>query len=204
MAKKDRAWMQRHINDRFVQEANKEGWRSRASYKLLQLQEKDKLFRPGMKVCDLGCAPGGWSQVAKKIVGDKGIVAGVDLLDMDAIQGVQFIKGDFQDLQVQSQLISYFDGPLDWVISDMAPNLTGHRAVDQPRAIALCEDVLYFAQDHLNPKGGLLVKTFHGEGFEEYLKMLRDAFKKVVTRKPEASRVESREVYLLAKEFKLV
>ncbi|MAZ44415.1 MAG: 23S rRNA methyltransferase [Legionellales bacterium] len=204
MAKKDKNWMQRHVNDRFVQEANKEGMRSRASYKLLQIHERDKLFRPGMNIVDLGCAPGGWSQVAKQIVGQKGTVVGVDLLEMDPLQGVHFIKGDFQEAEVQSGLISFFDGPLDWVISDMAPNLTGHRAVDQPRAIALCEEVLYFAQDHLHPKGGLLIKTFHGEGFEEFLKMLRSTFKKVVSRKPEASRGESREVYLLAKEFKLV
>jgi 23S rRNA (uridine2552-2'-O)-methyltransferase len=205
MSKKDRQWMQRHVKDRFVQEANKSGWRSRASFKLLQINEKDRLFRPGMSVVDLGCAPGGWSQVAKKAVGDTGIVAGVDLLEMDPIQGVHILKGDFQSLAVQNELMFFFkEEKLDWVLSDMAPNMTGHRAVDQPRAIGLCEEVLVFAQEHLKPSGGLLIKIFQGEGFETFLKMLRDTFKKVVSRKPEASRGESREVYLLAKEFKLV
>ena len=204
MPKKDKNWIKRHISDPYVQAATKAGWRSRASLKLLQIHERDRLFKPGQKVVDLGAAPGGWCQVLKKQVGAKGIVSGVDLLTMSTIQDVFLIEGDFTDVGVQDALLAPFKSQrLDWVVSDMAPDMTGHKAVDQPRAIGLCEHVLEFAVENLKPDGGLLIKVFHGEGFDEFYKALRSAFTKVVTRKPDASRGESREVYLLARNLKL-
>lgn len=198
-SKSSRRWLDRHVNDEFVKRAQKDGYRSRAVYKLLEVQEKDRLMKPGQIIVDLGAAPGGWSQVAEKIVGDKGQVIALDILPMDAITGVEFIQGDFRDDESLAQLRRLLSGrQVDLVISDMAPNITGTTAVDQPRAMYLCELALAFARESLRPGGGFVVKVFHGEGFEEYVRELRRSFKRVVTRKPKASRPKSREVYLVA------
>ena len=198
-SKSSRRWLDRHVNDEFVKRAQKDGYRSRAVYKLLEIQEKDRLMKPGQIVVDLGAAPGGWSQVAEKIVGGKGQVIALDILPMDAIAGVEFIQGDFREEEPLEQLRELLNGrQVDLVISDMAPNITGTAAVDQPRAMYLCELALAFARESLRPGGGFVVKAFHGEGFEEYVRELRSSFKRVVTRKPKASRPRSREVYLVA------
>jgi len=186
-----------------VKQAQKDGYRSRASYKLLEVQEKDRLFRPGMTVVDLGSAPGGWSQVASRLIGDKGRIIASDILPMDSIADVTFIEGDFTEDRVFEAILAAIDGqPVDLVISDMAPNMSGTPAVDQPAAIYLCELALDMAEKVLKPGGDFLIKVFHGEGFDEYFKLIRTRFDKVVTRKPDASRGRSRETYLLGKGFK--
>ena len=198
-SKSSRRWLDRHFSDEFVKRSQKEGYRSRAVYKLLEIQEKDRIFRPGQVVVDLGAAPGGWSQLAEKLVGDKGRVVALDILPMDSIAGVDFIQGDFREDAVLGQLRELLgDQQVDLVISDMAPNVSGVSAVDQPRAMYLCELALDFAREVLRPGGGFVVKVFQGEGFDEYIRDLRSSFKKVVTRKPKASRPRSREVYLVA------
>ncbi|MES9936345.1 MAG: 23S rRNA (uridine(2552)-2'-O)-methyltransferase RlmE [Sedimenticola sp.] len=198
-SKSSRRWLDRHVNDEFVKRAQKDGYRSRAVYKLLEIQEKDRIIKPGQVVVDLGAAPGGWSQVAEKIVGDKGRVVALDILPMDSIAGVDFIQGDFREEEPLQQLRDLLDGQaVDLVISDMAPNVSGMNAVDQPRAMYLCELALEFAREVLKPGGGLVVKVFQGEGFDEYIRDMRSSFRKVVTRKPKASRPRSREVYLVA------
>ncbi|MET0106600.1 MAG: 23S rRNA (uridine(2552)-2'-O)-methyltransferase RlmE [Sedimenticola sp.] len=198
-SKSSRRWLDRHVNDEFVKRAQKDGYRSRAVYKLLEIQEKDRILKPGQVVVDLGAAPGGWSQVAEKIVGDKGRVVALDILPMDSIAGVDFIQGDFREEEPLQQLRNLLDGQaVDLVISDMAPNVSGMNAVDQPRAMYLCELALEFAREVLKPGGGLVVKVFQGEGFDEYIRDMRSSFRKVVTRKPKASRPRSREVYLVA------
>ncbi|MES9869625.1 MAG: 23S rRNA (uridine(2552)-2'-O)-methyltransferase RlmE [Sedimenticola sp.] len=198
-SKSSRRWLDRHVNDEFVKRAQKDGYRSRAVYKLLEIQEKDRILKPGQVVVDLGAAPGGWSQVAEKIVGDKGRVVALDILPMDSIAGVDFIQGDFREEEPLQQLRDLLDGQaVDLVISDMAPNVSGMNAVDQPRAMYLCELALEFAREVLKPGGGLVVKVFQGEGFDEYIREMRSSFGKVVTRKPKASRPRSREVYLVA------
>ncbi|MET0101449.1 MAG: 23S rRNA (uridine(2552)-2'-O)-methyltransferase RlmE [Sedimenticola sp.] len=198
-SKSSRRWLDRHVNDEFVKRAQKDGYRSRAVYKLLEIQEKDRIIKPGQVVVDLGAAPGGWSQVAEKIVGDKGRVVALDILPMDSIAGVDFIQGDFREEEPLQQLRDLLDGQaVDLVISDMAPNVSGMNAVDQPRAMYLCELALEFAREVLKPGGGLVVKVFQGEGFDEYIRDMRSSFGKVVTRKPKASRPRSREVYLVA------
>jgi 23S rRNA (uridine2552-2'-O)-methyltransferase len=197
--KSSRRWLDRHFNDEFVKKAQKEGYRSRAVYKLLEIQEKDRMIKPGQVVVDLGAAPGGWSQVAEKIVGDRGRVVALDILPMDSIAGVDFIQGDFREEEPLQQLRDLLGGqPVDLVISDMAPNVSGMNAVDQPRAMYLCELALEFAREVLQPGGGMVVKVFQGEGFDEYIRDMRSSFGKVVTRKPKASRPRSREVYLVA------
>lgn len=191
--------MQRHLNDEYVQRAQREGYRSRAAYKLLELQEKDRFIKPGQVVVDLGAAPGGWSQVAAKLVGGKGMMFAMDILAMDPLPGVDFLQGDFREQAVMDQLLARLDGrPVDLVISDMAPNVTGNAAVDQPRSMYLCELALDFARQTLRPGGGLVMKVFQGEGFDELFRDVRGSFGKVVTRKPKASRPKSREVYLVA------
>jgi 23S rRNA (uridine2552-2'-O)-methyltransferase len=197
--KSSRRWLDRHFNDEFVKKAQKEGYRSRAVYKLLEIQEKDRMIKPGQVVVDLGAAPGGWSQVAEKIVGDRGRVVALDILPMDSIAGVDFIQGDFREEEPLQQLRDLLGGqPVDLVISDMAPNVSGMNAVDQPRAMYLCELALEFAREVLQPGGSMVVKVFQGEGFDEYIRDMRSSFGKVVTRKPKASRPRSREVYLVA------
>ena len=192
-------WMQRHLNDPFVQRAQREGYRSRAVYKLLEIQQKDKLIRSGMTVVELGAAPGGWSQVLAELVGDKGMVIASDILPVDPLPGVTFIQGDFTEDGVYQQLLTALDGRrVDAVVSDMAPNISGIKVADQAKAMYLAELTLDFAQQTLRQGGALLVKVFMGEGFDAYLKTLRACFKTVKSRKPEASRASSTEVYLLA------
>lgn len=193
-------WLREHFDDVYVKRAQKEGYRSRACYKLLEIQEKDRLIRPGMTVVDLGSAPGGWSQVAASLVGERGRVLASDILPMDSIAGVEFIEGDFtEDAVYEAILAAIGDDPVDLVISDMAPNMSGMNAVDQPRAMYLVELALDMARRVLKPGGGFLSKVFQGEGFDELYRLLREHFDTVVTRKPAASRPRSREVYLLAR-----
>lgn len=191
--------MQRHVNDEYVKRAQREGYRSRASFKLLELQEKDRFLKPGQVVVDLGAAPGGWSQIAAQIVGAKGAVIAIDLLEMDPLTGVDFIQGDFREDDALHALRDVLNNrPVDVVISDMAPNVSGVNAVDQPRAMYLCELALAFAEETLKPGGTLVTKVFHGTGFDDYMREARQHFAKVLTRKPKASRPKSREVYMVA------
>ena len=195
--------MKEHRDDPYVQRAQREGYRSRACYKLLELQEKDRLIRPGMCVLDLGSAPGGWSQVAVEQVGHRGRVIASDILPMDNLAGVEFIQGDFtEDSVFEAILAAINDDPVDLVISDIAPNLSGMNAVDQPRSMYLVELALDMARQVLAPGGSFVVKVFQGEGFDELIREARAAFGKVLTRKPQASRPRSREVYLVAKDFR--
>ncbi|OGS87670.1 MAG: 23S rRNA methyltransferase [Gallionellales bacterium GWA2_59_43] len=198
-SKTSKQWMREHINDPFVQLAQKEGYRSRAAYKLLEIDAKDHLLKPGMVVVDLGATPGGWSQVAAHKVGRGGKVIALDLLPLDPLAGVDFIQGDFRDDAVLKQLEDLLQGrPVGLVISDMAPNISGIVSADQARAMYLAELAMEFAIEHLTPEGSFLVKVFQGAGFEEYLKQMRGRFSKVASRKPKASRDRSSEVYLLA------
>ncbi|MBZ0332206.1 23S rRNA (uridine(2552)-2'-O)-methyltransferase RlmE [Halomonas sp. ANAO-440] len=202
-SKTSKGWLKEHFDDRFVQQSWQDGYRSRASYKLLALDEKDRLFRPGMAVIDLGAAPGGWSQVAAEKVGPSGVVIASDILEMDALAGVDFIQGDFTEESVLDAILETLGNrPVDLVMSDMAPNMSGMAAIDQPQAMYLVELALDLARQTLKPQGRFLAKVFQGEGFDTYLKELRDSFSRVVTRKPEASRARSREVYLLAEGFR--
>jgi 23S rRNA (uridine2552-2'-O)-methyltransferase len=196
-------WLREHFDDVYVQRAKDEGWRSRAVYKLLEINNKDKLIRPGMTVLDLGAAPGGWSQMAAKLVGHNGLVIASDILEMDPIPGVEFLQGDFRDEEVYKQLLEIIGNrPIDLVICDMAPNMSGTTAVDQPRAMYLAELALEMVQQVLKKNGDFLVKVFQGEGLPEYRKALQQSFGKLITRKPEASRARSKEVYLLGKGFR--
>jgi 23S rRNA (uridine2552-2'-O)-methyltransferase len=202
-SKTSASWLKEHFDDRFVRQSWQEGYRSRASYKLLALDDKDKLFRPGMAVIDLGAAPGGWSQVAAERVGDDGVIIASDILEMDSLAGVSFIQGDFTEEAVLEDILAQLGNrPVDLVMSDMAPNMSGMAAIDQPQSMYLVELALDLARQTLRPGGGFLAKVFQGEGFDEYLRELRASFTRVVTRKPEASRARSREVYLLAQGFK--
>ena len=196
-------WLREHFNDPFVKQAQKDGYRSRASYKLLEIQEKDRLIRPGMSVIDLGAAPGGWSQVTSRLIGGQGRLIASDILEMDSIPDVTFIQGDFtHDEVLQRILEAVGDSHVDLVISDMAPNMSGTPAVDMPRAMFLCELALDLATRVLKPGGDFLIKIFQGEGFDMYLKDVRSKFDKVQMRKPSSSRDRSREQYLLGKGFK--
>lgn len=198
-----KAWMQEHLDDPYVQRAWKDGYRSRASYKLLEIQEKDRLIRPGMHVLDLGAAPGGWCQVAGRIIGDRGRVVATDILAMDALPDVTFIQGDFREQAVFDEILSALGGePVDLVISDMAPNMSGNNAVDQPRAMYLCELALDMAVRVLKPNGAFVVKVFQGTGYEEYRRQIQAHFPVLKARKPDASRSRSREVYLVATGFR--
>ena len=195
-----RRWLDRHVNDPYVKRAQLDGYRSRAAYKLLELQERDALLRPGQRVVDLGAAPGGWSQVAGSLLGRQGHIIALDLLPIEPLPGVEAIQGDFRDDAVLASLSAWLDGePLDLVLSDMAPNVSGMKEVDQPRSVYLAELALDFALATLKPGGGLVVKAFHGEGFDELVKTIRRDFQRVVSRKPNASRPQSRETYLVAK-----
>ncbi len=204
-SKSSRRWLERRHGDEFVKKASQEGYRSRAAYKLLEIQQKDRILQPGMRVVDLGAAPGGWSQVAAQLTGKKGQVIALDLLDMEPLPGVTFVQGDFRDDESLERLRDLLQNqPVDLVISDMAPNVSGMKAVDQPRAMYLCDLALDLAREVLKPGGGLVVKVFQGEGFDQYLRDLRGAFAKVTTRKPKASRPRSREVYLVARNYNVV
>ncbi len=202
-SKSSKRWLKEHFNDPFDKKAQAEGYRSRAAYKLIEIQEKDKLIKQGMRVADLGAAPGGWAQLLVKWVGHKGHVVAMDLLAMDSIVGVDFLQGDFLEDAVLAQLTDMFKGEkLDVIVSDMAPNTSGVKETDQSRSMLLCEYAMDFVQQQLREGGSFLIKTFQGEGWDAYLKLMRQAFTKVVVRKPEASRGRSREVYLLARGFR--
>jgi 23S rRNA (uridine2552-2'-O)-methyltransferase len=191
--------MQRHVNDEFVKRSKREGYRSRATYKLLEIQEKDHPLRTGQVVVDLGAAPGGWSQLASELVGPKGHVIAFDILPMEPLPGVTVIQGDFREDEALRELEGLLDGrQVDLVISDMAPNVSGVAAVDQPRSMHLCELALDFCEQHLRPGGGFVCKVFHGEGFDPWMRVVKLRFGRAVTRKPKASRANSREVYLVA------
>lgn len=196
-------WLREHHADRYVQRSRAEGYRSRASYKLLELQQGDRLLRAGDVVVDLGAAPGGWSQVAADLVGDRGLVVASDILPMDPIAGVSFVQGDFTEDAVFEQVLAVLgERRADLVMSDMAPNMSGIRDVDQPRSMLLAELALDLATRVLKPGGVFVCKIFHGEGFDAYVKVLRAAFTHVLTRKPDASRDRSREVYVVARGFR--
>lgn len=200
-SKTSKQWMNEHVNDPYVQRAQKEGYRSRAAYKLLEIDERDHLFKSGMVVVDLGATPGGWSQVAAARVGQGGKVVALDLLPLHPIPGVEFIQGDFREDSVPAQLEEKLGGrKVGLVISDMAPNISGIGVADQARAMELAELALDFSVRHLNPGGTFLVKVFQGVGFEDYVKLMRSHFGRVLTRKPKASRDRSSELYLLGRE----
>jgi len=196
-------WLARHFRDEYVKRARKEGKRSRAVYKLAELDARDRLFRPGMTVIDLGAAPGGWSQYARERVGSSGRVIALDILPMEPLAGVEVWQGDFTEPAVLDSLVGRLGGqPVDLVIADMAPNISGVASADQARAMGLAELAFEFAGKTLRPGGDFLVKVFQGSGFAELVKAMRGRFDKVQTRKPKASRAESRELYLLGKGFR--
>ncbi len=195
-------WRQRQERDVYVEQATREGWRSRAVFKLEQIQAKEQLLRKGGVCVDLGSAPGSWSQMAAKLVGPTGRVVAIDLLAMEPIPGVEFLLGDFTapaTLDALRNLVGR--NPVDLVMSDMAPNISGNRAMDQPRSLALLDEALLFAREVLRPGGDFLVKAFQGEGIDAFTRELKTHFKTVKTLKPKASRPESREIYLLARSF---
>lgn len=222
--KKSRSnWIQQHLDDPYVKKAQIDGYRSRASYKLLEIDDKYNLIKPGMTIVDLGAAPGGWSQVARERMGESGKITALDLLPMDPIEDVRFIQGDFEDIEVLEMLSQALDPgspvpgsiatgsiatrslegsrPLDLVISDMAPNLSGMKAVDQPKAVYLTELALEFADNLLKEGGSLVTKCFEGEGIDAVRKAFRDKFEKVINFKPKASRDKSREIYLIGQYY---
>lgn len=199
-SKSSSAWLHEHVNDAYVKQAQKDGYRARAAYKLLEINEKDKLIKTGTVLADLGSAPGSWSQVAAKLVGKQGRVFALDILPMEPIEGVDFIQGDFREDSVLSEFERLLDNrPLDVVICDMAPNMAGNVVMDQARSFYLCELALDFAQNHLKTGGSFLVKVFQGAGYQEYMQAMRETFAVVQTRKPDASRNRSSEIYLLGK-----
>ena len=192
-------WLKRHVNDPYVKQAQKDGYRSRASYKLLEIQEKYKLIRPGMSVVDLGAAPGGWSQVTSRLIGGQGRLIASDILEMDSIPDVTFIQGDFTEDAVLGQILEAVgNSQVDLVISDMAPNMSGTPEVDMPKAMFLCELALDLAERILKSGGNFVIKIFQGEGFDVYLKDARKKFDKIQMIKPDSSRGSSREQYMLA------
>jgi 23S rRNA (uridine2552-2'-O)-methyltransferase len=202
-SKSSHRWLQEHVNDPYVKQAQKDGYRSRSSYKLIELNEKDRLIRPGMLIMDLGSAPGGWSQVAGKLVGEKGRVLATDILPMDSIKNVDFIQGDFTDEAVFNRILEALNGAKpDLIMSDIAPNLSGIDSADQGTSIYLVELVLDMVRRVLKPKGNFVVKVFQGTGSDAYLKDVRSSFEKISVRKPKSSRPRSREVYVVARGFR--
>jgi 23S rRNA (uridine2552-2'-O)-methyltransferase len=198
-----KAWMQEHVNDHWVKEAQRRGYRSRAAFKLLELAEKDQLLRPGMTVVDLGAAPGSWAQVLRERLGDRGRIIAIDLLEMTPVAGVQFLQADFREDAALAALADALGGrKADLVLSDMAPNLSGVESADQARSIHLAELALEFAVLWLQPGGDLVVKMFQGEGFPEFQRAMQGHFDKVYVRKPKASRDRSREVFLVGKRIR--
>ena len=196
-------WLRRHVNDPFVKQAQIDGYRSRSAYKLIELNEKDRLIKPGMRIMDLGSAPGGWSQVAGRLVGKKGRVLATDILPMDPVPNVDFIQGDFTDEAIVGQLLAWLDGGrFDLVISDIAPNLSGIDSADQAGSMYFLELALDIVRKTLKPGATFAAKMFQGSGSDDYVKELRKSFEKVLIRKPAASRAQSREVYIVAKGFK--
>jgi len=206
-SKSSKGWLKEHFDDEYVRRSQQDGYRSRAIYKLIEIDKKDRLVKPGMTIIDLGAAPGGWSEYCVNKLGKNGTMIALDILPMEPIDGVTIIEGDFREETVFEDLMAVMNAGgesrlADLVISDMAPNISGMGSVDMPRAYYLCELALDLAQQVLKPGGGLLVKLFQGEGFEAYNKALKTSFSKVVMRKPKASRPRSREVYALATGFK--
>lgn len=202
-SKSSSRWLHEHFTDEYVRRAQEEGYRSRAIYKLLEIHEHDRLFRSGMTVVDLGAAPGGWSQLAARLVAKQGTVIALDILPMEPLPDVEFIQGDFRETAILEQLLNKLSGrQVDLVISDMAPNTSGIKAVDQPRGMYLSELALDFSQLCLRTGGDFLVKVFQGEGFDVFLKKLRADFTTVAPRKPKASRARSAEQYLLARNYR--
>jgi 23S rRNA (uridine2552-2'-O)-methyltransferase len=201
--KSSNEWLRRHVNDPFVKQAQVDGYRSRSAYKLIELNEKDRLIKPGMRVMDLGSAPGGWSQVAGKLVGKKGRVLATDILPMDPVVNTDFIQGDFTDEKIVGQVIEWLAGQkFDLIISDIAPNITGIDSADQAGSMYFLELALDTVNKTLKPRANFAAKMFQGSGSDQYVKDLRKSFEKVVIRKPAASRAQSREVYIVAKGFK--
>jgi 23S rRNA (uridine2552-2'-O)-methyltransferase len=204
-SKSSARWLAEHASDEFVKRAQREGWRSRAVFKLAEIQQAERLLRPGMRCVDLGAAPGGWSQYAARIIGGASRIVATDILPMDAIPGVDFVQGDFRDDGVIEQVLTAIGAPkVDLVLSDMAPNMSGIDAVDQPRSMHLAELALEFADRVLAPGGDVLVKLFQGAGFDELIRDARRRFGHVATKKPKASRTRSPEIYLLARQFGMV
>lgn len=202
--KTSKAWLREHVNDTYVKRAKSEGYRSRAAYKILEIDARDRLFKPGLRIVDLGAAPGGWAQVAAQKLQGTGIIVALDILEMTPVPGVQFIQGDFNDEATLRQVTHILDDkPVDLVICDMAPNISGVTLMDQARAFELSELALDFSRHHLKKEGRLLVKVFQGVGFEQFLARFREVFESVVTRKPKASRDRSNECYLLGSGRKL-
>ena len=202
-SKSSNNWLQEHISDPYVKQAQRDGYRSRSSYKLIQLNERDRLIRPGMLIVDLGSAPGGWSQVATKLAGEQGRVIATDILPMDPLKNVDFIQGDFTEESVLNEVLERLGGRKpQLVICDIAPNITGSDSADQASSMYLVELALDFVRQALEPKGDFVVKVFQGAGSDAYLKDVRSSFDKMLVRKPAASRPRSREVYLVAKGFK--
>ena len=202
-SKSSNRWLEEHVNDPYVKQAQIDGYRARAAYKLLEINEKDKLIRPGMLVMDLGSAPGSWSQIAGRLVGVKGRVIASDILPMDSLEHVDFIQGDFTEEAVFDQILELLGGrQADVVISDMAPNISGVDVADQASSMYLVELALDMACKVLKPKGDFVAKVFHGEGYDDYVKQVRTYFDKVVIRKPDSSRARSREVYVVGKGYK--
>lgn len=194
-------WLSEHFSDAYVKRAQTGGWRSRAVFKLESIQRRDHILKPGMTVVDLGAAPGGWSQYAAQVLGGRGRVLALDVLPMEPMNGVEILQGDFTDAAILESLKIRLEGrPVDLVLSDMAPNISGEESVDQPRAMHLAELALAFAKPVLGPRGAFLVKLFQGAGFAAYMQELRRSFQSVVARKPPASRSRSRELYLLARQ----
>lgn len=203
--KSSRQWLAEHFSDPYVKMAQKAGYRSRAVFKLLELQERYQLFKPGMTVIDLGAAPGGWSQlVASHVKPPKGRVIAMDILSMEPLEGVEFIQGDFSDDAILEALLDKISpNKADWVLSDIAPNMSGNDSIDMPRSMYLAELALDFALKVLQPEGGFLIKLFQGEGFDAFLLQIRQSFKTVNIKKPKASRSRSREIYVLAKDLRV-
>lgn len=202
---KSRVWHQRHVNDFYVKQSVEQGYRSRSAYKLMEIDDRDRLLRPGVALVDLGCAPGGWCQVALERMKGQGRIVGIDLLEMVGLNGVEFLLGDFTEQATLTELVQRLHGQkADLVLSDMAPNITGVIVSDQARIYYLAELALEFSSHWLKPDGAFLVKVFQGAGFEDYMKQMRAIFKTVLVRKPKASRDSSREVYLLGRSLKSV
>ncbi|QPG04390.1 23S rRNA (uridine(2552)-2'-O)-methyltransferase RlmE [Salinimonas marina] len=197
-------WLTEHFNDHYVQKAQKQGLRSRAAFKLDEIQQKEDLIKLGMTVVDLGAAPGSWSQRVTELVGEQGQVIACDILEMDSIPGVDFLQGDFREDAVLNALLNRIGGNhVDIILSDMAPNMSGNNVADQAQSMYLCELALDMCHQVLKPNGSFIIKVFQGEGFDEFFKALKDSFKTIKTRKPDSSRARSREVYLVATGYKV-
>lgn len=202
-SKSSKQWLDEHFSDAYVKQSKQQGYRGRAAYKLIELDKKYQLFKPGMCVVDLGAAPGGWSQVLAQKLGHHGQIVALDILEMEPVAGVEFIKGDFTEEQTYEALMNVIENKtIDWVISDMAPNITGNKTTDQAKSTYLVELAIDFAEQSLNKGGHFLAKAFQGQGFDSLIQTLRSSYNKVSIKKPDASRLRSSEVYILAQNKK--